>query len=65
MIVAYAPDERALALNRRALRQKTCVLAFERFGYAGAPALGDGLRRWIGEDILFTVFQAIEDSRRN
>src|SRR5580658_5258635 len=41
---------------------KTCVLTLERLGYASAPALRDGLRRWIREDVLFTILQPIEDA---
>ena len=43
-----------LLKNCRALRHETCVLALERVGYASAPALRDGPRRWMGQDILFT-----------
>ena len=47
-----------LLKNCRGLRHETCVLALECLGYASAPAVGDGLRRWIGEDILFTILQS-------
>jgi hypothetical protein len=39
-------------------------LAFERLCHAGAPALGDGLGCGIGEDLLFTPFQSVEDAFR-
>src|SRR6266699_712679 len=44
------------------LRHEGGELAFERFAYAGAPGFRDGLGRGIGEDFLFTFFQAVEDA---
>src|SRR5215472_12782314 len=40
------------------------VLALELLRYASAPALGHGLGRGIGEDILFPFLQPIEDAQR-
>jgi hypothetical protein len=44
------------------LRQESCELAFESLCDPGAPALGDGLGRGVGEDLLFAFFQSIEDA---
>src|SRR5262249_17014203 len=49
---------------RPALGHESCELALERFGYASAPALGQGLGRGIRENILFAFLQPIEDALR-
>src|ERR1022692_913200 len=49
---------------RYALGHETCELTFERLDYSIAPALGDGRGCRIGEDILFTFFQPVEDALR-
>src|SRR5215472_8086981 len=43
---------------------ESCELTLELLGYASAPTLGHGLRRGIGEDILFPFLQPIEDAQR-
>jgi len=50
-------------LHRRALRHESCELAFEGFAHTGAPSFGDGLGPRIGEDLLFSFFQPVEDAR--
>jgi hypothetical protein len=47
-------------LRRHALWHESGELALECLAYSGAPALGDGLGRGIGEDFLFAFFQAVE-----
>ena len=48
--------------TRRIVRRECCELALKRLAHSGAPALGDGLGRGIGEDVLFAFFQSIEDA---
>src|SRR5208283_26542 len=55
----------ALLQSRRTGRHKACVLLLECLGDATAPALGDGLRRRVREDVLFVVLQTIEDALRD
>src|SRR4029077_3401096 len=40
---------------RYALGHETRELALERLGDASAPALGDGLRRGVGKDVVFPL----------
>ena len=53
LLYASQPWTRASLGTRRALRHKRREMALERLAYAIAPAVRDGLRRRIGEDILF------------
>jgi hypothetical protein len=53
-----------LSQIRRARRHESCELALQRLGYAGAPARRDGLGRWIEKNVLFALFQTIEDTHR-
>ena len=64
-VLSFCHESAMLLKSCRGLRHETCVLTLERLGYAIAPALGDGLRRGIGEDILFAILQSIEDARRD
>src|SRR5713101_7457397 len=42
-----------------------CVLVFKCLRGTGAPALGDGLRSRVGENVLFSLLEAIEDGLRH
>ena len=52
-------------LEGHALRHKACVLLLKCLSNAIAPAVGDRSGHGVGEDILFTVFQSIEDALRD
>jgi hypothetical protein len=53
-----------LTSGSRASRHESCELAFERFGYAVAPARRDRLGRGVGKDFLFVFLEAIEGACR-
>src|SRR6186713_1669943 len=57
-----APYE-VVASSRRALQER-CKLALEFLDDARAPACGHRLGHRVGEDLLFTVLQSIEDAAR-
>src|SRR6266700_6479506 len=50
------------SLVRRARRYETGKLALQRLECTVAPAVCDGLRCGVGEDLLFAPLQAVEDS---
>src|SRR5215831_5483749 len=49
---------------RRLLLNKSCVLALQQLGGTRTPGLGNGLRIRIGEDVLFSFLQPIENPSR-
>ena len=51
-------------LGSRLPRHECGELAFQRLDGAAAPAVGDGLSRWIGEDFVFALLQAVVDACR-